>query len=82
MKPDDLWWIATRAAEAIGSIRRAGSSPPPGAEELVVTVAAELGAASPNDAARWARTSTIVEPDPAWSAAVAERYARFCITAG
>jgi xylulokinase len=32
---------------------------------------------SMNDAARWARTSHRVEPDPAWAAAVAERYARF-----
>ena len=33
---------------------------------------------SMNDAARWARTAHIVEPDPAWAAAVADRYARFC----
>jgi xylulokinase len=30
-----------------------------------------------HEAARWARTSHRVEPDPAWTAAVAERYARF-----
>ena len=30
-----------------------------------------------NDAARWARTSHRVEPDPTWAAAAAERYARF-----
>jgi xylulokinase len=34
------------------------------------------------DAARWARTSRIVEPDPAWRSAVDERYARFCEVAG
>jgi xylulokinase len=32
--------------------------------------------------ARWARISHIVEPDPAWSTAVADRYARFCEVAG
>ena len=37
---------------------------------------------SVNDAARWARTSHIVEPDRAWTAAVADRYARFCTIAG
>jgi len=30
-----------------------------------------------SDAARWARTAKIVDPDPAWEAATAERYARF-----
>ena len=35
-----------------------------------------------NDAARWARTSHVVDPDPAWAAAVADRYARFCEVAG
>jgi xylulokinase len=35
-----------------------------------------------SDAARWARTARVVEPDPAWSAAVADRYARFCEVAG
>lgn len=29
------------------------------------------------DAARWARTERIVEPDPAWAGAVADRYPRF-----
>lgn len=29
------------------------------------------------DAARWARTGRIVEPDPAWASAVEERYQRF-----
>jgi xylulokinase len=33
-------------------------------------------------AARWARTERIVEPNPQWSAAVADRYARFCAVAG
>jgi xylulokinase len=32
---------------------------------------------SMNDAARWARTGRIVEPDPKWVGPVAERYARF-----
>jgi xylulokinase len=32
---------------------------------------------SMNDAARWARTSHRVEPDPAWANAVEDRYARF-----
>ena len=29
------------------------------------------------DAARWARRARTVEPDPAWVAPVADRYARF-----
>ena len=29
------------------------------------------------DAARWARTARVVEPDPAWAAAVSDRYQRF-----
>jgi len=33
-------------------------------------------------AARWARTERIVEPNSQWSAAVADRYARFCEVAG
>jgi xylulokinase len=37
---------------------------------------------STNDAARWARTSHVVDPDPAWSSAVTERYGRFCEVAG
>jgi xylulokinase len=37
---------------------------------------------SMSDAARWARTSHVVDPDPTWSAAVADRYARFCEVAG
>jgi xylulokinase len=32
---------------------------------------------STGGAARWARTARVVEPDPAWSAAADERYARF-----
>lgn len=32
---------------------------------------------SPTDAARWARTGRVVEPDPAWTSAVADRYGRF-----
>jgi xylulokinase len=35
-----------------------------------------------NDAARWARTSHRVEPDPAWTAPVRERYTRFRELAG
>jgi xylulokinase len=35
-----------------------------------------------NDAARWARTERIVEPDPAWASAVGDRYERFCSIAG
>jgi len=34
------------------------------------------------DASRWARTSHVVDPDPAWTTPVAERYARFCAVAG
>ena len=30
-----------------------------------------------NDAARWAATERIVEPQPAWAAAVEDRYQRF-----
>jgi xylulokinase len=37
---------------------------------------------SMGDAARWARTAHVVEPDPAWRQAVDERYARFCEVAG
>jgi len=32
---------------------------------------------SMNDAARWARTSHTVDPDPTWAAAAADRYVRF-----
>jgi xylulokinase len=35
-----------------------------------------------SDAARWARTSHIVEPEPTWANAVADRYGRFCEAAG
>lgn len=35
-----------------------------------------------SDAARWARTSHIVEPDQAWANAVSDRYGRFCEAAG
>jgi xylulokinase len=34
------------------------------------------------DAARWARVSHVVDPDPVWSKAAAERYARFADVAG
>jgi xylulokinase len=34
------------------------------------------------DAARWARTARIVEPDPTWARHVEERYARFTEVAG
>jgi xylulokinase len=37
---------------------------------------------SMHEAARWARTSHIVEPDPAWATAVEDRYGRFCEVAG
>jgi xylulokinase len=37
---------------------------------------------STHDAARWASTSHIVEPDPKWASAVDDRYARFCEVAG
>jgi len=37
---------------------------------------------STQDAGRWARTSHVVDPDPAWASAVADRYARFCEVAG
>jgi xylulokinase len=35
-----------------------------------------------SDAARWARTSHVVDPDLTWANAVADRYARFCDVAG
>jgi xylulokinase len=34
------------------------------------------------DASRWARVDRIVDPDPVWTAAAAERYARFTEVAG
>ena len=34
------------------------------------------------DAARWASTETVVEPDPAWTGPVADRYGRFLELAG
>ena len=34
------------------------------------------------DAARWARIARVVDPDPAWAAAVEDRYARFREVAG
>jgi xylulokinase len=37
---------------------------------------------SPADAARWARTSHVVDPNPQWETAVADRYATFCDVAG
>jgi xylulokinase len=37
---------------------------------------------STNDAARWAHVSHVVDPDPAWSAAAAQRYERFTGVAG
>jgi xylulokinase len=37
---------------------------------------------STHDAARWARVSHVVDPDPAWSAAAAQRYERFTVIAG
>ncbi len=37
---------------------------------------------SMTDAARWARTVRVVDPDPRWASAVADRYARFCEVAG
>ena len=37
---------------------------------------------STQDAGRWARTSHVVDPDPKWATAVADRYARFCEVAG
>jgi len=37
---------------------------------------------SMNDAARWARTAHVVDPDPVWAGAVADRYAHFCDVAG
>jgi len=37
---------------------------------------------STSDAARWARTSHVVEPNAKWVNAVADRYARFCEVAG
>lgn len=35
-----------------------------------------------HDSSRWARTSHVVDPDPTWASAVADRYARFCDVAG
>ena len=57
-------------------------------EVVAVPEGAALGAAftarviaglesSAGDARRWARTAARIEPDPAWSAAAAARYARF-----
>jgi xylulokinase len=37
---------------------------------------------STNDATRWARVSHVVDPDPAWTAAAAQRYERFAVIAG
>ncbi len=37
---------------------------------------------STSDAAGWARTSHVVDPDPDWAGAVADRYGRFCEVAG
>ncbi len=37
---------------------------------------------STNDAPRWARTGSVVDPDPKWTTAAADRYARFCEIAG
>jgi xylulokinase len=37
---------------------------------------------SMHEAARWARTSHVVDPDPVWADAVAERYERFRVVAG
>jgi xylulokinase len=37
---------------------------------------------SVTDAARWASTETVVEPDPAWTESVGDRYARFLELAG
>jgi xylulokinase len=34
------------------------------------------------DAARWASTKTIVEPDPSWTGPVQDRYRRFLELAG
>jgi len=34
------------------------------------------------DAARWAATDRVLEPDPSWQAAAAERYLAFCSLAG
>jgi xylulokinase len=34
------------------------------------------------DAARWASTDRVVDPDPAWSDPIQERYARFRELAG
>ncbi len=48
---------------------------------FLARMAAGLETAMP-DAARWARTSHVVDPDPAWAGAVADRYARFCDLAG
>jgi xylulokinase len=48
---------------------------------FLARVAAGLEA-NMNGASRWARISHMVEPDPAWVAPVAERYARFVDVAG
>jgi xylulokinase len=46
---------------------------------------ARMGAgmeSSPSDAARWASTERIIEPDPTWRVAMDDRYARFLELAG
>ena len=75
----------TRVAPWMQAIADATGLP---VEVSAVAEGAALGAAflarmaaglesSPTDAARWAATERVVEPDPAWAAAVADRYGRF-----
>lgn len=76
----------TRVAPWMQAIADATGLP---VEVSAVAEGAALGAAylarmaaglesSLTDAARWARTDRVVEPDIAWTSAVADRYGRFC----
>ncbi|HEV7523717.1 MAG TPA: xylulose kinase, partial [Acidimicrobiia bacterium] len=49
---------------------------------FIARAAAGLEASAFSGGERWARTSHVVDPDPAWATAVADRYGRFCEVAG
>jgi xylulokinase len=70
-------WVAA-LADATGLPVHVCATPEGGA--LGAAFCARLAAGletSAEDAARWARTARVVDPDPTWHAATAERYARF-----
>ncbi len=75
-------WIAT-LADCTGLPVHVSAVPEGGALgcAFLARVAAGLET-SANDASRWARTARVVDPDPRWTAAVAERYERFREVAG